>query len=185
MKSDHEDRVNFYEDKISVLEKRLVQQRRKLKAEIKEKVRQTQARMEAKMQNELDTTTKRTMEHNRRMAAELRLQSKRTDEMLTENKLLKEERRSLKAEVEILRDAQDAELRKLKLYEKLVKELKESARSAAVENTFACVPAEERSGLEIVPPPPDVREVKKRIPHQPCGSKRKQQRHSRHPWGSG
>jgi len=143
LKDDHKEHIAFYEDKINVLEKRLVEEKEKLKSEVAKQVQRTQARMEAKMQNELDATTKRTMEENRRMDAELRLQSKRSDEILKENRKLKGERVELVAEVEILREAQDAVLRRLHLSEKLLRAYRERDDAADAE------PRESSPSLEV------------------------------------
>jgi len=84
-----EGRLQEHATSISDLERKHVQEKDRLKKEMLFKLRETKANLLKMTDNQLDTTTKRTIAENEQMSSELAWQSKETEKLIRKNDKLK------------------------------------------------------------------------------------------------
>ena len=108
---------------ISDLERKHVQEKDRLKTEMLYKLRETKANLLKMTDNQLDTTTKRTIAENEQMSSELAWQSKETEKLIKKNDKLMSENGSLKRELSLQKQTQEEFARKVNVYQKTIKTL--------------------------------------------------------------
>jgi len=108
---------------ISDLERKHVQEKDRLKKEMLLKLRETKANLLKMTDNQLDTTTKRTIAENEQMSSELAWQSKETEKLIRKNDKLMSENASLKRELSLHRQTEEGFARKVNVYQKTIKTL--------------------------------------------------------------
>jgi len=108
---------------VSDLERKHVQEKDRLKKEMLFKLRETKANLLKMTDNQLDTTTKRTIAENEQMSSELAWQSKETEKLIRKNDRLMSENASLKRELSLHKQTQEEFARKVNVYQKTIKTL--------------------------------------------------------------
>merc|ERR1740138_412513 len=108
---------------ISDLERKHVQEKDRLKKEMLLKLRETKANLLKMTDNQLDTTTKRTIAENEQMSSELAWQSKETEKLIRKNDKLMTENASLKRELSLHKKTQEEIARKVNVYQNTIKTL--------------------------------------------------------------
>ena len=73
--------------------------------------------------NQLESTTKRTILENEQMATELGYQSRQTEKMLHRHDMLVEENAELKMELQLVKEAQDEQARRNLTYQHALQKL--------------------------------------------------------------
>ena len=92
---------------VSDLERKHVQEKDRLKKEMLLKLRETKANLLKMTDNQLDTTTKRTIAENEQMSSELAWQSKETEKLIRRNEKLVSENAALKRELSLQKQTED------------------------------------------------------------------------------
>ena len=86
---------------VQELERRNVQEKERLKKEMLIKIKETKQNLLSMTEDQLHTTTKRTIMENEQMTTELQYQSKETEKLLVASKRLGAENKRLKRDIEI------------------------------------------------------------------------------------
>lgn len=86
---------------VSALERRNVMEKNRLKNEMLRKIRETKLNLLAMTEDQLHTTTKRTIMENEQMTTELQYQSKETERIVRKNNKLMSETRAMKRQIEL------------------------------------------------------------------------------------
>jgi len=137
----------FHETTVSDLERRHVMEKDRLKKEMLFKLRETKANLLKMTDNQLDTTTKRTIAENEQMSSELAWQSKETEKLIHRNDKLVGENQSLKRELSLSKQTEEQMAKKVNVYQKTIQTLlsKLSALEASkdADISIAAVQAEE------------------------------------------
>jgi len=132
---------------VSDLERRHVMEKDRLKKEMLFKLRETKANLLKMTDNQLDTTTKRTIAENEQMSSELAWQSKETEKLIHRNDKLIGENQSLKRELSLSKQTEEQMAKKVNVYQKTIQTLlsKLSALEASkdADVSIAVVQAEE------------------------------------------
>lgn len=110
---------------VSALERRNVMSKEKLKNEMLQKIKETKMMLLAMTEDQLHTTTKRTIMENDQMTTELMMQSKETERLLKQNNKLDKENRSLKRQVELNDQAREMLIRRANKLQNGIAELNE------------------------------------------------------------
>ena len=118
-----EDEAEAHATNISDLERKHVQEKDRLKKEMLLKLRETKANLLKMTDNQLDTTTKRTIAENEQMSSELAWQSKETEKLIRKNDKLVGESQALKRELSLHRQTQEEFAKKVNVYQKTIKTL--------------------------------------------------------------
>ena len=118
-----EDDRKAHADKISDLERKHVQEKDRLKKEMLLKLRETKANLLKMTDNQLDTTTKRTIAENEQMSTELAWQSKETEKLIKKNDKVMGENANLRRELSLHKQTQEEFARKVNVYQKTIKTL--------------------------------------------------------------
>ena len=108
---------------VSDLERKHVQEKDRLKKEMLLKLRETKANLLKMTDNQLDTTTKRTIAENEQMSSELAWQSKETEKLIRKNEKLMADNQSLKRELSLHQQTEEEFARKVHVYQKTIKTL--------------------------------------------------------------
>jgi len=103
---------------ISDLERKHVQEKDRLKKEMLLKLRETKANLLKMTDNQLDTTTKRTIAENEQMASELAWQSKEAEKLIRRNDKLAGDNGALRRELELARGTEAEMAKKVNVYQK-------------------------------------------------------------------
>jgi len=101
VKTDLKNEKSDREQKEAFLERRFLSERERLKKEMLRKIRETKLRLLAMTEDQLHTTTKRTIMENEQMTIELQYQSKETEKLLTQVEQVKSENRQLQRQIEL------------------------------------------------------------------------------------
>jgi len=101
VKADLKNEKSDREQKEAFLERRFLSERERLKKEMLRKIRETKLRLLAMTEDQLHTTTKRTIMENEQMTIELQYQSKETEKLLTQVEQVKSENRQLQRQIEL------------------------------------------------------------------------------------
>ena len=91
-----------------------MQEKDRLKKEMLAKLRETKANLLKLTDNQLDTTTKRTIAENEQMSSELAWQSKETEKLIKKNDKLLAENAGLKRELSLHKQTQEEFAKKVK-----------------------------------------------------------------------
>jgi hypothetical protein len=105
-----------HETLVSDLERKHVQEKDRLKKEMLLKLRETKANLLKMTDNQLDTTTKRTIAENEQMSSELAWQSKETEKLIRKNDKLTGENAALKRELQLHSQTQEQFAKKARSY---------------------------------------------------------------------
>ena len=118
---------------IADLERKHVQEKDRLKKEMLHKLRETKANLLKLTDNQLDTTTKRTIAENEQMSSELAWQSKETEKLIKKNNQLVAEIGSLKLELSLNRQTESEMAKKVNAYQKTIQALMNKLSSMGAE----------------------------------------------------
>jgi len=129
-----EDDAKAHAVQISDLERKHVQEKDRLKTEMLYKLRETKANLLKMTDNQLDTTTKRTIAENEQMSSELAWQSKETEKLIRKNDKLMTENASLKRELSLHKQTQEEFARKVNVYQKTIQTLMAKLSSVGSEH---------------------------------------------------
>ena len=110
---------------ISDLERRNVAEKNRLKKEMLRKVKETKLSLLAMTEDQLHTTTKRTIVENDQMTTELHYQSKVVEKLVRQNDVLVEENKRLKSQIELHEDAERILASRTHFFQKLIFKLNE------------------------------------------------------------
>lgn len=108
---------------LSDLERKHVQEKDRLKKEMLLKLRETKANLLKMTDNQLDTTTKRTIAENEQMSSELAWQSKETEKLIRKNEKLMSDNAMLKRELSLHQETQQEMGKKVHVYQRTIKTL--------------------------------------------------------------
>lgn len=108
---------------ISSLERKHVQEKDRLKKEMLLKLRETKANLLKMTDNQLDTTTKRTIAENEQMSSELAWQSKETEKLIRKNDKLQADNQGLRRQLSLHQQTQEEFAKKVHVYQKTIKTL--------------------------------------------------------------
>merc|ERR1719453_1945997 len=95
----------------------------RLKKEMLYKLRETKANLLKMTDNQLDTTTKRTIAENEQMSSELAWQSKETEKLIRKNDKLVADNQSLRRELSLHKQTQEEFAKRVHVYQKTIKTL--------------------------------------------------------------
>ena len=118
-----EDEAKEHASSINDLERKHVQEKDRLKKEMLLKLRETKANLLKMTDNQLDTTTKRTIAENEQMSSELAWQSKETEKLIRKNDKLVAENKALRRDLSLHTQTQEEFARKVNVYQKTIKTL--------------------------------------------------------------
>jgi len=108
---------------IADIELQRVQEKERLKKDMLVKIKETKTNLLTMTENQLDTTTKRTILENEHMATELQYQSKEIEKMLKHMERLTKENVDLKQNLQLVNDQSNQTVKKLQFYTSLCKQL--------------------------------------------------------------
>ena len=108
---------------VSELERRNVMEKDRLKNEMLRKIRETKLSLLAMTEDQLHTTTKRTIMENDQMTTELQYQSKETERIVRKNSKLTTENTTLKRELDLAAQTQQIMAKKTMFYQSLISKL--------------------------------------------------------------
>ena len=133
---------------VSDLERKHVQEKDRLKKEMLIKLRETKANLLKMTDNQLDTTTKRTIAENEQMASELAWQSKEAEKLIRRNDKLAGDNGNFKRELELARQTETEMAKKVTVYQKTLDTLmaKLQANEASKEAQFKATRLHEEDG---------------------------------------
>ena len=112
-----------YEDNLSDLERKHVKELDRLKKENAVRIKETKQAMLKLTNNQLATTTKRTILENEQMASELSYQSRQTEKLLQRNQELIDDNAALQREMNLSRQTEEELAKRSTVYQKTVKSL--------------------------------------------------------------
>lgn len=112
-----------HDEKISDLERKAVQEKDRLKKEMAQKIKETKANMMKLTDNQLETTTKRTIMENEQMSSELAYQSRQTEKLLQKNEKLLNENAAMKRSIELCKQTEGELAKRNHVYQKTIKTL--------------------------------------------------------------
>ncbi len=145
-----------YEERLRQKDADLQEQTEHLIQRLNHEVRRTRDEMTSKMRNELDATTKQTMEENLRLTTELQFQSHRIGKLVGENGKLTARNKKLGRELSTHRDMALQNAKRIRFYARLFQRLQveeeerkrlEAARDAARVEHAAGLPPMARGGV--------------------------------------
>lgn len=111
------------EEKISELERKHVQEKDRLTKEMAQKIKETKANMMKLTDNQLETTTKRTIIENEQMASELAYQSRQTEKLMKQNQHLLAEHASMRRSAELSKQTETELAKRNHVYQKTIRNL--------------------------------------------------------------
>lgn len=111
------------EERVSDLERKHVQEKDRLKKEMALRIKETKANMMRLTDNQLETTTKRTIMENEQISSELAYQSKQTESMLHLNERLRREVATMRRDAELYKQTEGELAKRNHVYQKTVKTL--------------------------------------------------------------
>jgi len=114
---------------VGELERRNVAEKNRLKKEMLRKVKETKLSLLAMTEDQLHTTTKRTIMENEQMTIELQYQSKVTEKLLKKNKELMEKNKELKRNIELQSDAERMLVTRTHFFQKLIAKLNDKVKN--------------------------------------------------------
>lgn len=126
------------DDKVVVLERKLVTEHDRLRKEKEAEIRVCQEAMETQMRRQLDVTTLRTIEENERVQLELRYLSAQLEKMVKHVDQLTAENKRTQHEKRIFEDMNASLSKKIKFYEQLFAKMQQQdhAKSQQCDSAF-------------------------------------------------
>ncbi|MEW5319047.1 MAG: hypothetical protein WDW38_010223 [Sanguina aurantia] len=116
-------KIHEWEQKQTDLDRQHMQDREKWKRELAAKIRETKLQMMKLTDNQLETTTKRTIVENEQMSIELSYQSRQTEKLLGKNSMLVEENHNLRRQLGLSKQTEEELARRNNVYQKTIKSL--------------------------------------------------------------
>jgi hypothetical protein len=110
-----------------------VSEKDRLKKEMLSKVKDTKLALLAMTEDQLHTTTKRTIVENEQMTSELQYQSRATEEVLLMNQKLREKNKKLKRQTELHEEAEHLLAERTNFLKKLVAKLRTKVQRLTAE----------------------------------------------------
>eukprot|EP00899_Mesostigma_viride_P020212 jgi/Mesvir1/28192/Mv04747-RA.1 len=123
LKSTLEDERRAHVEKLHDIERKAVQEKDRLKKEMVMKIKETKASMMRLTDNQLETTTKRTIMENEQMNSELSYQSRQTEKLLAKNQKLMDENAQLRREMALYRQTEEELAQRSHIQQKTIKTL--------------------------------------------------------------
>lgn len=114
---------------IDQLERKMFHEKERIKKEFLIKIKETKQNLLSMTEDQLHTTTKRTIMENEQMTAELQYQSRETERLLQMNTQLRAQNKKLKQSVELTEEAGREYAKKTHFYQKLIKKLHEKIQN--------------------------------------------------------
>lgn len=111
------------EERISDIERKAVQEKDKLKKETALKIKETKANMMKLTDNQLETTTKRTILENEQMSSELAYQSRQTEKLLQKNEELLKQTADMRRKLDLFKQTEGELAKRNYIYQKTIKTL--------------------------------------------------------------
>lgn len=108
---------------VSALERRNVMEKERLKKEMLRKIRETKLSLLAMTEDQLHTTTKRTIMENEQMTTELQYQSKETERIVKLNNKLVKENKSMRRQMELHEQSQAMLVKRAKKFQNMITRL--------------------------------------------------------------
>lgn len=118
---------------ISELERKTVQEKERLRKEMEGKIREAKEAFMRLTDNQLEATTKKTMQENEQMASELAFQNHETERLLQKNSKLADENRNAKRELTLHKQTEAEMARRNHAYLKTIKTLLSKLKSLDVQ----------------------------------------------------
>jgi len=116
---------------VSELERRNVSEKNRLKKEMLRKVKETKLSLLAMTEDQLHTTTKRTIMENEQITTELHYQSKVVEKLIKRNDELTAENKRLRSQIDLLEEAQKMLATRTNFFQKLIQKLNEKIKRMA------------------------------------------------------
>ena len=110
---------------IDLLERKMFHEKERIKKEFLIKIKETKQNLLSMTEDQLHTTTKRTIMENEQMTTELQYQSRETERLLKMNTKLRADNKNLKRNVSLTEEAGREYAKKTYFYQKLIKKLHE------------------------------------------------------------
>ncbi|ETV70667.1 hypothetical protein, variant 1 [Aphanomyces astaci] len=133
------------------MERRNVQEKERIKKDMLMKIKENKQNLLARTEDQLDTTTKRTMMENDQMISELQYQSKETEKLLVKYKALETEVVHLRLQLKVNKDTEVEMAKRTHFYQKLIKKLNERVQSdhVAARTHAALTQGQERTKTDV------------------------------------
>lgn len=116
------------EERVSELERKHVQEKDRLTKEMAQKIRETKANMMKLTDNQLETTTKRTILENEQMASELAYQSRQTEKLMKQNQHMLAEHAAMRRSAELSKQTETELAKRNHVYQKTIRNLLEKLK---------------------------------------------------------
>lgn len=120
-----QEQAKAFAEELAELKRRHLMEKSRLRHEMMSKIREAKSSLLAMTEDQLHTTTKRTILENQQMATELHYQSKETERLLRRNDQLVAENKALKQQLELQEQAKAMLTQRTHFFQKLVKKLSE------------------------------------------------------------
>ena len=117
---------------IDLLERKMFHEKERIKKEFLIKIKETKQNLLSMTEDQLHTTTKRTIMENEQMTTELQYQSRETERLLKMNTKLRSDNKELKRNVSLTEEAGREYAKKTYFYQKLIKKLHEKIQNQTV-----------------------------------------------------
>eukprot|EP00002_Diphylleia_rotans_P037200 TRINITY_DN828_c0_g1_i11.p1 TRINITY_DN828_c0_g1~~TRINITY_DN828_c0_g1_i11.p1 ORF type:complete len:408 (+),score=99.80 TRINITY_DN828_c0_g1_i11:812-2035(+) len=134
---------------MSELERKIVQEKDRLKKEMLNKIKEAKANLLKMTDSQLASTTKRTILENEQMTNELAYQSKRTTELVQKNEALKKENQTLRRNMDLMTQEQEEVAKRNNSSQKVIKMLLNKLKAMESSKSEERIDLEGRKDLEI------------------------------------
>ncbi|OQR94075.1 hypothetical protein THRCLA_08255 [Thraustotheca clavata] len=133
------------------IERKNIQEKERIKKEMLVKIKENKQNLLAMTEDQLHTTTKRTMMENDQMISELQYQSKETEKLLAKYKAIEAEVTQLRLQLKLNKETEVEMAKRTHFYQKLIKKLNERAQSdqIAAKNHQALLNQEDSSKADV------------------------------------
>ena len=119
---------------IDTLERKMFHEKERIKKEFLIKIKETKQNLLSMTEDQLHTTTKRTIMENEQMTTELQYQSRETERLLKMNTKLRSDNKNLKRSVSLTEEAGREYAKKTHFYQKLIKKLHEKIQDQTTDD---------------------------------------------------
>eukprot|EP00949_MAST-11_sp_MAST-11-sp1_P003133 g3133.t1 len=116
---------------VEELVRRNLTEKERLKKEMLVKIKETKQNLLSMTEDQLHTTTKRTIMENEQMTTELQYQSRETERLLKRSEAVEKANKDLKRQLQIHEEAEREYAKKTHFYQKLIKKLHEKLKSSS------------------------------------------------------
>jgi hypothetical protein len=128
-----EERIKHVEH-VAALDRRNMMQKDRLKNEMLRKIRETKLSLLAMTEDQLHTTTKRTIMENEQITTELQYQSRETERIIRRNNKLEAQNKAMRRQMELAKDSQVMLAKRTHFYHKLITRLNDKLKSVEEDN---------------------------------------------------